>query len=319
MRRLTVLDDYQNVALASADWSAVTERFVADVVAEHLEGDALIARLEGAEVVVAMRERTAFDAALLARLPALRLIVTTGMKNASIDLAAAADRGIVVSGTRGAGNPVPELTLGMMIALTRHFAEEDRAIREGGWQHTIGPGLGGLTLGVLGLGRLGGPVADLARAFGMEVVAWDRSITPERAARHGARIVERDQLFGESDILTIHLPLTKSSRGLVGARELGLMKSGSYLVNTSRGPIVDEPALLDALASGAIAGAALDVYDTEPLPADHPLRRAPNTLLLPHLGYVTTEQYARFYGDAVEDILAWAEGAPIRVLEGGLT
>ena len=226
----------------------------------------------------------------------------------------AAARGIVVSGTRGAGNPVPELTLGMMIALTRHFAEEDAAIRSGGWQHTIGPGLGGLTLGVLGLGRLGGPVADLARAFGMEVIAWDRSITPERAARRGARAVERDALFGESDILTIHLPLTESSRGLVGARELGLMKSGSYLINTSRGPIVDEAALLDALARGGIAGAALDVYDAEPLPADHPLRRAPNTLLLPHLGYVTTEQYARFYGDAVEDIVAWADGAPIRVL-----
>ena len=314
MRRVTILDDYQSIALASADWSAVAERFEVDVVAEHLEGEELLARLERSDVVVAMRERTAFDADLLARLPALRLLVTTGMKNASIDLEAAAARGVVVAGTGGAGNAVPELTIGMMIALTRRFAEEDAAVRSGGWQHTIGPGLAGRTLGVLGLGRLGGPVADLARAFGMQVIAWDRSITPERAERHGARIVERDALFGESDILTIHLPLTASSRGLVGSRELGLMRPSSYLVNTSRGPIVDEAALLAALDGGGIAGAALDVYDVEPLPVDHPLRRAPNTLLLPHIGYVTTEQYARFYGDAVEDILAWADGAPIRLL-----
>jgi len=314
MRRVTILDDYKSIALASADWSAVAERFEVDVVAEHLEGEELLARLERSDVVVAMRERTAFDADLLARLPALRLLVTTGMKNASIDLEAAAARGVVVAGTGGAGNAVPELTIGMMIALTRRFAEEDAAVRSGGWQHTIGPGLAGRTLGVLGLGRLGGPVADLARAFGMQVIAWDRSITPERAERHGARIVERDALFGESDILTIHLPLTASSRGLVGSRELGLMRPSSYLVNTSRGPIVDEAALLAALDGGGIAGAALDVYDVEPLPVDHPLRRAPNTLLLPHIGYVTTEQYARFYGDAVEDILAWADGAPIRLL-----
>lgn len=314
MRRVTILDDYQGVALFSADWSGVRERFEVDDVAEHLDGDALVARLADSEVVVAMRERTAFPAALFDRLPALRLLVTTGARNAAIDLDAAAAHGVTVAGTGSAGNSVAELTIGMMIALTRHFAEEDAAVRAGGWQHTIGPGLAGLTLGVLGLGRFGGPVADLAGAFGMPVIAWDRSITPERAAAHGVRIVERDALFAECDILTVHVRLSDSSRGLVGERELALMKPTAYLVNTSRGPIVDERALLVALDSGRIAGAALDVYDTEPLPAGHPLRTAPHTLLLPHIGYVTTDQYARFYTDAVEDIIAWDDGAPVRML-----
>ncbi|HEU0256651.1 MAG TPA: D-2-hydroxyacid dehydrogenase family protein [Microbacteriaceae bacterium] len=314
MRRVTILDDYQEVALSSADWSAVTDRFRVDVVTRRLVGDDLEARLAESEVVVAMRERTPFPAALLGRLPALRLLVTTGGRNASIDLAAARAQGVTVAGTRGAGNGVAELTLGMMIALTRHFAEEDAAVRAGGWQHTIGPGLAGLTLGVLGLGRIGGPVADLARAFGMHVIAWDRSLTPERAAAHGARAVGREALFRECDILTIHLPLAEGSRGLVGEREFSLLKPTAYLVNTSRGPIVDERALVAALDEGRIAGAALDVYDTEPLPAKHPLRRAPRTLLLPHIGYVTTDQYARFYADAVEDIVAWDGGAPVRVL-----
>jgi phosphoglycerate dehydrogenase-like enzyme len=311
---VTILDDYQGVALSSADWAAVAERFELDPVTEHLTGDELVARLAHSEIVVAMRERTAFPAGLFDRLPELRLLVTTGMKNAAIDLDAAAEHGVAVAGTGGAGNGVAELTIGMMIALTRHFAEEDAAIRSGGWQHTIGPGLQGRTLGVLGLGRLGGPVADLAGAFGMRVIAWDRSITPERAARRGAAIVGRDALFAESDILTIHLPLNDSSRGLVGARELALMRPTAYLINTSRGPIVDEGALLGALTEGRLAGAALDVYDAEPLPAGHPLRTAPRTLLLPHLGYVTRDQYARFYADAVEDILAWEDGAPVRLL-----
>ncbi|MHA7985743.1 D-2-hydroxyacid dehydrogenase family protein [Rathayibacter sp. CAU 1779] len=314
MRRLTILDDYQGVALASADWTAVAERFDIDVVRDHLDGDELAGRLVRSEVVVAMRERTAFPATLFGRMPALRLLVTTGMKNASVDLAAAAAHGVVVTGTRGAGNPVPELTIGMMIALTRHFVEEDAAVRGGGWQHTIGPGLGGLTLGVLGLGRLGGPVAEAANALGMHVIAWDRSITQERADAHGARIGDRDGLFRESDILTIHLPLTDSSRGLVGARELALMKPSAYLINTSRGPIVDEDALVSALEEHRLAGAALDVFDTEPLPLGHPLRSAPRTLLLPHLGYVTTQQYERFYTDAVDDILAWDDGSPVRVI-----
>ncbi|HEY0246867.1 MAG TPA: D-2-hydroxyacid dehydrogenase family protein [Gryllotalpicola sp.] len=314
MRRVTILDDYQNVSLSSADWSGVTERFELDVITEHLGGDALVARLADSEVIVAMRERTAFPAALLDRLPALRLLVTTGAKNASIDLDAARAHGVAVSGTRSAGNPVPELTIGMMIALTRHFVEEDTAIRAGGWQHTIGPGLAGLTLGVLGLGRLGAPVARLAQALEMDVVAWSRSLTPEKAAEHGVRAVERDELFRAADILTIHVPLTPGTRDLVTARELALMKPSAYLVNTSRGPIVTEAALLDALYDGRLAGAALDVYDEEPLPAGHPLRSAPRTLLLPHIGYVTSDQYARFYGDAAEDILSWEAGAPVRLI-----
>jgi phosphoglycerate dehydrogenase-like enzyme len=314
VRRVTILDDYQGVALGSADWSHVSGRFEIDAVREHLEPDALVERLAHSDVVVAMRERTAFPAELFDRLPQLRLLVTTGMKNAAIDLPAAAAHGVVVCGARGSGNSVAELTIGMMIALTRHFAEEDASIRAGGWQHTIGPGLQGLTLGVLGLGRLGGPVADLAGAFGMTIIAWDRSITPARAAQHGATVVSKDELFEASDLLTIHLPLSDSSRGLVGSRELALMKPTAYLINTSRGPIVDEAALLDALHSGRLAGAALDVYDSEPLPTGHPLRSAPNTLLLPHLGYVTTDQYARFYADVVEDIVAWDDGAPVRVL-----
>ncbi|NNC11574.1 D-2-hydroxyacid dehydrogenase family protein [Planctomonas sp. JC2975] len=314
MRRLTILDDYQGVALTSADWSSVAACFDVDVVRDHVDGDELVARLAGAEVVVAMRERTPFPAALFERMPVLRLLVTTGMKNASIDLTAAAEHGVVVTGTRSAGNPVPELTIGMMIALTRHFVEEDAAVRAGGWQHTIGPGLGGLTLGVLGLGRLGGPVADAANVLGMHVIAWDRSITPERADAHGARVVDRDGLFRESDIITIHLPLTDSSRGLVGSRELALMRPSAYLINTSRGPIVDEDALVSALQGDRLAGAALDVFDVEPLPVGHPLRSAPRTLLLPHIGYVTTEQYERFYTDAAEDVLAWDDGAPVRTL-----
>ncbi|MFT4212384.1 MAG: D-2-hydroxyacid dehydrogenase family protein [Microbacterium sp.] len=314
MRRVTILDDYQGVARTSADWSPVAERFEIDVVTEHIDTERLAARLRRTEVVVAMRERTPFPASLFAELPVLRLLVTTGMKNASIDLAAAAEHGVRVTGTGGAGNSVPELTIGMMIALTRHFVEEDAAIRAGRWQHTIGPGLAGRTLGILGLGRLGGPVADLANAFGMHVIAWDRSITPERAAAHRARIVERDELFRRSEILTIHLPLTGSSRGLIGARELALMAPTAYLLNTSRGPIVDEDALLVALAEGRLAGAALDVYGIEPLPSDHPLRRAPRTLLLPHIGYVTTDQYARFYADAVADIIAWDDGEDLRLL-----
>jgi phosphoglycerate dehydrogenase-like enzyme len=313
-RLLTVLDDYQRVALPSADWLRLGDTFDIDVVTEHLTGDALLDRIGDSEVIVAMRERTAFPADLLERLPALRLLVTTGMRNASIDLAAAGRLGITVSGTGSAGNGVAELTIGMMIALTRHLAEEDASIRAGGWQHTIGPGLAGRTLGVLGLGRLGIPVARLAQAFGMRVITWSRSMTPERAAEHGATAVARDALFSQPDILTIHLPLTPGTRGIVSRAEFELMREDAYLINTSRGPIVDEAALLDALHAGSIAGAALDVYDIEPLPAGHPLRTAPRTLLTPHIGYVSTDNYRAFYGDAVDDVLAYVAGEPVRVL-----
>jgi phosphoglycerate dehydrogenase-like enzyme len=314
MVRVVVLDDYQSVALDCADWSSVSERYEIDVVHEHLAPDEVRARLHGAEVVVAMRERTAFPAELLQELPALRLLVTTGNKNASIDLAAAADLGITVCGTTGTGNSVPEITIGMMIALMRNFAVEDAAMRAGGWQHTIGPGLAGSTLGIVGLGRLGIPVARLAQAFDMSVLAWSPNLTAERAAEHDVTAVGKRELFAGSDVVSIHLPLSERSRGLIGAAEFEAMRSTAYLVNTSRGPIVDEAALLNALRERRIAGAALDVYDVEPLPLDHPLRSMPNTLLLPHIGYVTTDVYRLWFTQVVEDILAWADGAPIRVL-----
>lgn len=315
MATVTILDDYQNVALASADWAGVQQRYTVDVQTSHIADEAaLVARLAGSEVVVAMRERTPFPARVLAQLPQLRLLVTTGLANASIDVAAAKAQGVTVCGTTSSGNAVPELTIGMIIALTRNFAAEDAAVRAGAWQHTIGPELGGTTLGVVGLGRLGVPVARLASALGMSIVAWSPHLTPERAAPHGARAVSKSELFSQSDVITIHMPLSEHSRGLIGAADLALMKPTAYLINTSRGPIVDEAALLDALRSRRIAGAGLDVYDVEPLPADHPLRTMPNTLLLPHIGYVTTDQYRRWYGEVVEDILAWVAGTPIRAL-----
>jgi phosphoglycerate dehydrogenase-like enzyme len=313
--KLTILDDYQGVALDCADWSAVRARYDVEVIGEHLtDEDELVRRLAGSEVVVAMRERTPFPARLFDRLPALRLLVTTGAKNAAIDLDAARAHGVTVCGTGNTGNAVPEITIGMMIALMRNFAVEDAAVRSGGWQHTIGPGLAGTTLGIVGLGRLGIPVARLAQAFEMRVSAWSPNLTAERAAEHGVTAVDKAILFGASDVITIHLPLSERSRGLVGAEDLARMKPTAYLVNTSRGPIVDEAALVDALRERRIAGAALDVYDTEPLPADHPLRSLPNTLLLPHIGYVTLEVYRRWFRDVVEDVLAWGDGAPVRVL-----
>jgi phosphoglycerate dehydrogenase-like enzyme len=312
---VTVLDDYQGVALESADWARVTDRFDVEVLTEHVaDQTALVDRLRDSEIVVAMRERTVFSAGVLRELPALRLLVTTGMKNAAIDLDAASDLGITVCGTSASGTPVPEITIGMIIALTRNFVAEDAAVRAGGWQHTIGPGLAGLTLGVVGLGRLGTPVARLAQAFDMNVVAWSPNLTAERALEHGVRAVGKAELFASSDVVTIHMPLSERSRGLIGAAEFAAMKASGYLVNTSRGPIVDEAALVDALRTGRIAGAALDVYAVEPLPVDHPLRSLSNTLLLPHIGYVTTDAYRTWYGEVVEDIVAWVEGAPVRVL-----
>ncbi|MGW5242136.1 D-2-hydroxyacid dehydrogenase family protein [Monashia sp. NPDC004114] len=316
MPTVTILDDYQRVALSSADWSAVLASHDIAVIDHHLSTDDDVARaLAATEVVVAMRERTPLQASLIERLPELRLIVTTGMRNAAIDVDAARDHGITVCGTQGSTSSVPELTIGMMIALMRGFVAEDAAMRSGGWQHTIGPRLAGNTLGVIGLGRLGGPVATLAQAFGMKVVAWSPNLTPERAEPYAVTAVSKEHLLSESDVITIHMPLSERSRGLLGAGDLALMKHTAYLVNTSRGPIVDEDALVDALREGRIAGAALDVYDVEPLPADHPLRALPNTLLLPHIGYVTTETYREWFAQVVEDIVAWRDGAPMRVLD----
>ncbi len=312
MPTVTILDDYQRVALSSADWSAVRASHDIAVIDHHLSTEDDVAQaLAGSEVVVAMRERTPLQASLIGRLPNLRLIVTTGMRNAAIDVDAAHEHGITVCGTQARTNSVPELTIGMMIALMRGFVAEDAAMRAGGWQHTIGPGLAGNTLGVIGLGRLGRPVATLAQAFGMEVIAWSPNLTQERAdgeagALRGNAVtaVSKERLLSEADVITIHMPLSERSRGLLGAGDLALMKHTAYLVNTPGGPIVDEGALVDALSERRIAGAALDVYDIEPLPVDHPLRSLPNTLLLPHIGYVTTETYREWFAQVVEDIVA---------------
>ena len=315
MARVTVLDDYQRVALTSADWAPVLRSHTVDVLDLHIgDRDELVERLHSSEIVVVMRERTRFPASLLDDLPNLRLLVTTGMANAAIDLVAAKANGVAVCGTGGAGNAMPELTIGMIIALTRNFAQEDAAVRAGGWQHTIGPGLSGTTLGIVGLGRLGTPVAKLAQALGMSVIAWSPHLTAERAEPVDVRAVGKAELFARSDVVTIHLPLVAATRGIVGAAEIAAMKQTAYLVNTSRGPIVEETALIAALQQQRIAGAGLDVYDVEPLPADHPLRGLRNTLLLPHIGYVTTDNYRTMYSHVVEDILAWDTGHPVRAL-----
>jgi phosphoglycerate dehydrogenase-like enzyme len=310
--KITLLDDYQDVALAMDAW----DRLDAEVVARHDHplGDELAAALAGSEVVVAMRERTAFDRALLDRLPDLRLLVTTGMANAAIDLAAARDRGVLVCGTRSRQSGPAELTWALVLAVTRRVAYEDAAVRAGGWQTTIGPELSGRTLGVLGLGRLGTIVAGYGAAFGMRVLGWSANLDPSYARELGVEPVALDDLLTRSDVVTIHLKLSDRTRGLLGARELDLIGPDGYLVNTSRGPIVHEAALVDALRTGRIAGAGLDVYDVEPLPPDHPLRTTPRTVVTPHIGYVALDAYRTFFADAVEDITAWLSGHPIRVL-----
>jgi phosphoglycerate dehydrogenase-like enzyme len=313
--RVAVLDDYQRVALTVAPWDDLGADVEVTAFADHVaDDDMLVERLADFDAVVAMRERTPFTRARLERLPRLRLLVTTGMANAAIDLDAARERGVVVCGTGGLPSPTAELTWALILALTRRVAEEDRAIRAGGWQHTIGPELAGRKLGVIGLGRLGTRVARVAQAFEMEVLAWSQNLDPAHAAGLGVQAVARDELLRRADVVTIHLRLSERTRGLIGAAELARMRPDAYLVNTSRGPIVDETALVAALEDGTIAGAALDVYDTEPLPADHPLRRTRNTLLTPHIGYVTTGGYAVYYRDAVEDIAAFREGRPVRTL-----
>jgi phosphoglycerate dehydrogenase-like enzyme len=307
--RVVVLDDYQHVALDSGPWERLRERCSVETLTEPVADTAeLVAALAGAPVVVAMRERTAFDAERLERLADLRLLVTTGMGNAAIDLDAAAANGIVVCGTRGRGRHTVELTWGLILALLRSIPAEDAGIRAGGWQQTIGTELDGATLGLVGLGRLGSAMVPVARAFGMDVIAWSRNLDPAAAAEAGADAVAKDELFRRADVVSVHYKLSPRSAGIVGAAELAAMKPSAYLVNTSRGPLVDTAALLRALHDGAIAGAALDVYDREPLPAGDPLRTAPRTVLSPHLGYVTRENYRVFFADVVEDIAAWLDG-----------
>jgi len=312
---VAVLDDYQGVALGMADWASLGGGVRVQAFRDHLTGErALIDRLEPFEVIVAMRERTPFSKSLLDRLPRLRLLVTTGMRNASIDVGAATELGLTVCGTEGLGYPTAELTWGLILAWARRIPHEDRTTRQGGWQTSVGVGLRGKILGVIGLGRLGSQVATIGRAFGMSVICWSQNLTGERAAACGATLAAKDDLLAQSDVVTIHLQLSERTRGLVGAKELGSMNAGALLVNTSRGPIVDERALIAALEQRTIAGAALDVFDEEPLPPDHPFRRLENTVITPHLGYVTLESYQVFYRDAVEDVRAFLNGNPVRVL-----
>jgi phosphoglycerate dehydrogenase-like enzyme len=312
--RIAILDDYQRVALASADWTRLEAAEIRPFHGHIADTSDLVAELRGFDVIVAMRERTPFTAERIRLLPDLRLLVTTGMHNASIDVPAASAAGVTVCGTRSSGAATPELTWALILALVRHVPEEDRRIRDGGWQQTVGFGLHGRTLGIVGLGNIGRRVASVGRAFGMEVLAWSQHLTQAAAEEAGARAVDKDDLFSVADVITVHYKLSGRSVGLIGERELRLMKPTAFLVNTSRGPIVDEDALLASLHSGAIAGAGLDVYDEEPLPGGHPLRAAPRTVLTPHLGYVTDDGYRTFYGDAVEDVAAFAAGRPVRVL-----
>jgi len=315
MARIAITDDYQNVALSFADWSrlrAAHEIVVFDK--PFANQDEAATALAGFDVVAIMRERTAFPRSLLERMPNLKLLVTTGMRNASVDMKACADRGITVCGTEGGSHATAELAMGLILGLARNFQIEIANMREGRWQTTVGQDLRGKTLGILGLGKLGGQLAVYAKAFGMDVIAWSQNLTTEKAAAKGAMRVEKDELFQRSDFISIHLVLSDRSRGLVGERELGLMKPTASIVNTSRGPIIDGTALVAALKEGRIAGAGLDVYDVEPLTAADALRTEPRALLTPHLGYVTKETYKLFFAGTVECIEGWIAGKPVRVI-----
>ncbi|SIO21409.1 D-2-hydroxyacid dehydrogenase family protein [Vannielia litorea] len=313
--RCAILDDYQNVALTCADWSALLPDVELTAFQDTVTGEALTSRLAPFEVIVAMRERTPFDAALFGRLPNLRLLVTTGMRNASIDMGAAAARGITVCGTASLGHPTPELTWGLLLALARHIPQEDAALRAGGWQTTLGTDLKGKTLGLIGFGRVAQAMARYGTAFEMDVLAWSRSLTDQAAAAGGARRADGlAALLAEADVVSLHVPLNASTRHMIDAAALSTMKRSAYLLNTSRAGVVDTEALAAALHGGRIAGAAVDVHDPEPLNGASPLVTAPNTVLTPHLGYVSRDNYAGFYTEAAQNIRAWLDGSPIRVL-----
>jgi phosphoglycerate dehydrogenase-like enzyme len=306
--QVAVLDDYQNVALTMADWSPVTARADVTVFTDHVaDPDDVVARLAPFDVVFVMRERTPLPRNVIECLPRLRMIASTGPFNASIDMAAAEERGIHVGTTGGTVASTVELTWALILGAARHLVDERRSVADGGWQTTVGRELDRRVLGVLGLGRIGTRMAAIGAAFGMDVTAWSTNLTPEAAAEAGARWVPRDEFFATADVLTVHLKLSERSTHLVGRAELDAMKPTALLVNTSRGPIVDEDALIEALRSGAIAGAALDVFDTEPLPPGHPLRTLPNVLATPHIGYVADRPYGIFFRDAVAAISGWLD------------
>lgn len=313
--QVAVLDDYQGVALTSADWSVLDGRVDVEVFRQHVdEAGALVEALQPFEVVVAMRERTAFPREVLERLPNLRLLVTTGPRNAAIDTAACAELGITLCGTGGDVHSTSELTWALILACARHLPTEVANVRSGGWMTTVGADLAGRTLGLCGLGRIGGLVARVGSAFGMELIAWSQNLTAERCAELGATLVSKDDLFRRSDVLTVHLVLSERTRSLVGEAELRLMKPTAILVNTSRGPICDEAALARACAEGWIGAAGLDAYGTEPLPAGHPFRTLGNVVATPHIGYVSENVYRGFFTDIVEDIAAYLDGSPVRLV-----
>jgi len=313
--RIAVLDDYQGVALELADWSPLKHRADITVFRDHVaESAGVIARLKPFDIVCVMRERTPLPRAIIDQLPNLKLIVTTAGRNASIDMEAAKERGITVCGTPSTSHGTAELTWALILALVRNLPAESASVRSGGWQVTVGGDLEGRTIGILGFGKIGTRIAKIASAFGMHSLAWSPNLTSEAAERDGARLASKEQLFRDADIVTLHLVLSSRTKGIVGATELNWMKPTAYLVNTSRGPLVDESALIEALRSRTIAGAALDVYDVEPLPKSHPFRSLENVLATPHVGFVSEAGYRVFYSGVVEDIAAWLGGSPIRVM-----
>jgi len=314
--RCAILDDYQNIALKAADWSPVAKDLDIKVFTQPLGSqDQVIKALADFEIVCGMRERTPFPRAVISALPKLKLLITTGARNASFDLAAAKDHNVTVCGTPGFGNPTAGLTIGLMLELTRRIGFENARMKAGEpWQITIGPDLEGHTLGVIGLGKLGARVAKTAQALGMKVIAWSQNLTADKCREAGVEYAAKDDLFRQADFVSIHVILSQRTRGLVGAKELGLMKPNAYLVNTSRGPIVDEAPLIAALKDKRIAGAALDVFDVEPLPLDHPFRKMDNVVLTPHLGYVSMQNYQAYFKGVVEDIRGWLDGKPVRAM-----
>ena len=313
--RIAVLDDWEGVAADLVDWRAALPEAAVSIFTDHLsDPDELTLRLRPFDIVMLMRERTAMPANVLRALSRLRLIVTTGMRNHALDIDAAREHGVLVCGTQGLQWAAPELTWALILALARQIPRADTSMHSGRWEPTVGTDLHGSTLGLVGLGRLGGQVATVGRAFGMELVAWSPHLTEERAATHGARLVAKQELFSSADVVSVHMILVDATRGLVGAAEIDAMKPTAFLVNTSRGPLVNQQALIRALTEGRIAGAGLDVYDEEPLPAGHELRSTPRLVMTPHLGYVTRDTFTAFYRDAVQDIRAYLDGDPIRVI-----
>ena len=314
--KLAILDDYQNAALGSADWNSLGGDIDITVFDEHLgwDEDPIATALAPFEILVIMRERTPFPASLLAKLPNLKLLVTTGMRNLAVDMEAASAQGVMVCGTSILPYPAAELAMALIFELAKKISTENRVMHEGGWQAVFGECLNGKTLGIIGLGRLGCRVARFGKALEMDVIAWSENLNEERCAEEGVRLVTKEELFRQSDFLSVNTLLSDRTRGLIGAAELAMMKPTANLVNTSRGPIIDEAALIEALTSGTIAGAGLDVYDVEPLPADHPLRGLENAVLTGHIGYVVKEQYQTLYGECLEDVAAFLKGVPVRVL-----